>query len=197
MSGCSIPPKNSASYLTSQSIKPPEGNIFQHCYNYGCKKVVSVEFSPDDWLKVEKIYGAPARNPDEERKKVSSSIGVFEQIVGEKTGTKVDKFGTFRNMGNFHHDCVDESTNTTIYLMLLKERGLLKFHDVYAPDPRIPLLHGGRWPHRTAVIHTKRDQKGYAVDSWFHDNGFPAEVVPMSLWKKGWKAEENFTHASD
>lgn len=197
MSGCALPAKTPQSYLISQNITPPEGNTFPHCYNYGCQRVVDVELSQHEWQTIKTEFGSPAQNAADERNKISGVIGTFEEVVGEKTGTKVDKFGTFRNMGNFHHDCVDESTNTTVYLMLLQERGLLRFHDVSAPDSRLPLFHGGRWPHRTAVIHTKQGTEQYAVDSWFHDNGYPAEVVSMTFWKKGWKPEKNFTRGSD
>ncbi len=81
--------------------------------------------------------------------------------------------------------------------MILKDHNLLNFHDVSAPDTRVPLLHGGKWPHRTAVVTEKSGEKQYAIDSWFHDNGFPAEVVSLTDWKKGWKPQKNFTWGSD
>lgn len=40
--------------------------------------------------------------------------------------------------------------------------------------------------HNTIIIETQ-SQKRYAVDSWFHNNGQPAEIITLEKWKKGWK----------
>ena len=185
-------------YLKSLNINKPSQNNFQHCYSYGCKTIVDVSFSDNDWKIIDEVFTPPPKTPEEERKYISLAIGKFELITGEKTGTKADQYGTFRNLGKFQQDCIDESVNTTIYLSILNERGLIKFHTPSVPDTRFPIIHSsGRWPHRTAVIYEKNTDKSFAVDSWFHDNGFPAEIVPMVIWKKGWKAKENFRTASD
>lgn len=92
------------------------------------------------------------------------------------------------------HDCVDESLNTTIYLTLLERKGLLKFHSVGTPTVRLPLIHAGRWPHQTATMIDTQSQIPYAVDSWFHDNGFPAEIIALEKWKKGWKPDAILEH---
>jgi hypothetical protein len=88
------------------------------------------------------------------------------------------------------HDCVDESLNTTIYLTLLEQKGLLRHHNVEDPTVRLPIIHSGRWPHQTAVISEIETSKFYAVDSWFHDNGAKAEIVPLRKWKDGWKPKK-------
>ncbi len=197
LNACSNAPSSPYSYLKSQNISAPEQNSFKHCYNYGCERIVNVGFSDSDWKNIDALFTPSPKTPEQEREQISQAIGIFEQIVGEKTGTKADKFGTFRHMGRFQHDCIDESTNTTIYLTILDARGLLKFHTPSSPDSRVPILNGGHWPHRTAIIYDKQSQQSYAVDSWFHDNGFPAEVILLSLWKKGWKPEENLSLPSD
>lgn len=150
-----------------------------------------------EWAHIHQIFTPTPQSAAQERKRISQSIAVFEHYVGARTGTEVDGYGTFRNMGNFNHDCVDESTNTTVYLMMLRDRGLIKYHTLSAPDTRFPLINGGRWPHKTAVIRDIQTHERYAVDSWFHDNGYPAEVISMNSWKKGWKPEENFERGSD
>lgn len=150
-----------------------------------------------EWTNIHMLFTPAPQSAAQERERISQSIALFETYVGARTGTEVDGYGTFRNMGNFHHDCVDESTNTTVYLIMLRDRGLITFHTLAAPDTRFPLINGGRWPHKTAVIRDTRTHDRYAVDSWFHDNGFPAEVISMNSWKKGWKPEENFERGSD
>ncbi|MCB1563671.1 MAG: hypothetical protein KDJ75_08870, partial [Alphaproteobacteria bacterium] len=124
-------------------------------------------------------------------------IGLFERVVGPRAGTDDDVFGTFGKVGPGQHDCIDESTNTTVYLSLLNQKGLIRFHSISAPDTRSPLFMRGRWPHRTAVVFENGTGTAYAVDSWFHDNGFDAEVVPLQRWKEGWKPEKNLRKRRD
>ncbi|MGN7438627.1 MAG: hypothetical protein ACTHOO_08295 [Alcanivorax sp.] len=198
ITGCaSLPDNTPTHYLQTENITPPTQETFPHCYNYGCKNVVYTVLSDEEWRNIDALFTPPIKNAQDERSRISQSIALFETYVGARTGTEVDGYGTFRNMGNFHHDCVDESTNTTVYLMMLRDRGLIKHHTLSAPDTRFPLINGGRWPHKTAVIRDTQTHERYAVDSWFHDNGFPAEVISMNSWKKGWKPEENFERGSD
>ena len=32
------------------------------------------------------------------------------------------------------------------------------------------------------------------IAAWFHDNGFPAEVIPLKNWKNGWKPNTILQH---
>lgn len=130
---------------------------------------------------------APLQSPEAERERIKTAIGLFEQKVGAKTGTSVDIHGTFFKTGKYQLDCVDESTNTTVYLSLLQQKGLIRFHRVEGPSVRLPLIHAGRWPHQTAVITELNTSEFFAVDSWFHDNGAPAEIISLKEWKEGWK----------
>lgn len=183
-------------YLKKHDIPKPSQEEFSQCYRYGCDKIATVKLSSQEWLTIDNHFAQQPDSAEQERENIRQAIGTFEKIVGEKTGTKADIYGTFRASGPYQQDCIDESTNTTIYLSLLEQRGLLNYHTVLAPQSRVPLIHSGRWPHRTAQIQDTQTKIKYAVDSWFHDNGFPAEIVPMALWKKGWKAEENLRQGS-
>lgn len=42
------------------------------------------------------------------------------------------------------------------------------------------------WPHTTAVISETVSGRRFAVDSWFHDNGQPPEIVALDIWRWGW-----------
>lgn len=196
LQGCGSNGFTQYDYLKKQGLNKPTSETFPHCYRYGCDRVTHVSLREKEWNQIDLAFQEPAKTPENEREQIKDVIGKFEQIVGAKTGTEKDTYGTFRDSGPYQQDCIDESTNTTIYLSLLEQRGHLKYHKILPPESRIPLLHGGRWPHRTAQIIEVETNKRYAVDSWFHDNGFPAEVISMPLWKKGWKVEENFRRNS-
>jgi hypothetical protein len=171
-------------YFARNHLPAPTLAAFPHCRGYGCAHVESVHLPNRDWMTISRLF--PAHDADDERKKVARAIGLFEQRVGIRTGTSEDVAGTYTNPGPYQLDCVDESTNTTVYLTLLQQRGWLKFHDVMAPDTRVPYGVGIFVAHRTAVMRDKRTGMRYAVDSWFHDNGIDAEIVPVNVWKKRW-----------
>lgn len=177
-------------YMQSKRLPAPSAESFPHCQGYGCPTVKRVELSDADWKKIEKAYGKKPKNAEKERKKISSAIGAFEQVVGKLTGTENDVRGTFIKTGKGQLDCVDESTNTTIYMMLLKQKGLMSFHEIEQPQVRWPLVSGRGWMHQTAVITEKETGKQYAVDSWFEDNGEAAWIVTLDAWRNGWHPDQ-------
>ena len=87
-------------------------------------------------------------------------------------------------------DCVDESTNTTIFLMILKQKGLLPFHEIEQPQVRWPIISGRGWMHKTAVITEKETGEQFAVDSWFEDSGVNPWIVSLEAWRNGWHPDQ-------
>ncbi len=189
---CASAPKGAPGYFASRHISAfSDYTNFQHCRAYGCREIDTLALEKKDWKEIERIFKPTAKSAVEERERIASAIGAFETKVGAINGTSEDVYGTFKKVGMRQHDCVDESTNTTIYLSLLHNAGLLKFHDVGAPDARVPVIHyAGTWPHQTAVITERVSGQKYAVDSWFHSNGYPAEIEPLEVWKHGWRPVE-------
>lgn len=191
--GCATGKTSYESYLQRKGVDVQmaksieEQDTFQHCSGYGCQTKAEVAIGAQQWAKVEHIFEREAKSAMQERKKIALAIAVFEREVGALTDTSGDAGGSFEKMGKGQLDCVDESTNTTTYLSLLKKKELLKFHDVHAPTVRLPLFNSNvGWPHQTAVISEKGAGAYYVVDSWFHDNGEPAEVLPLADWREGW-----------
>ena len=174
-------------YLTKKGLGQQTPQNFQHCHGYGCKYIADVALSAKDWKDIGRPLKHAKNTPEAEREAIKKTIAIFEQKVGQQTGTHVDQWGTFRKTGHHQLDCVDESTNTTIYLSLLDQKGLLRHHRVESPNARFPIIHAGRWPHQTAVISETGTKNFFVVDSWFHDNGEPAEIVGLKQWKEGWK----------
>lgn len=184
LSACagSTPPK--ASY-DRQNVPYPTLQSFPHCRSYGCSKIDIISLPVQEQKNIKNIFKTN-NNSNIERQKIKKSIAYFENLIGEKTGTKEDVGGTYVTLGHMQQDCIDESTNTTTYLILMDQMGLLKFHDVNALTSRPPILSGRLGPHRTAVILEKDTNIKYAVDSWFHDNGMEPEIIELNTWKWGW-----------
>lgn len=171
------------------NMQSPTLESFPHCRSYGCAIIDTVAFNPDEQGEIKKLF-LTNNTAAKERENIQKAIATLEIIVGEKTGTSADIGGTYVRLGHLQHDCVDESTNTTTYLILLEKMGLLQFHDVNALTSRPPIFSGRLGPHRTAVIIEKETGQKFAVDSWFHDNGHPPEIVKLDKWKRGWHPAE-------
>lgn len=176
-------------FFMRKSLPQPTVEQFANCYNYGCQKVDLVTLTDADWKDISKAMGSP-KDAEAERAKLPAVIALFEKKVGALNGTDADKGGTFTGAGaSGQQDCIDESTNTTTYLALLSQKGLLNHHYVSGPAARTPLStlgSGHLWPHQTAVVVDKDTKQRYAVDSWFYDNGVPAEIVVLEDWYAGW-----------
>lgn len=175
-----------APYLARKGVTRLAPDGFDHCHGYGCRLIGKAALTDGDWQDIEPLFVAN-RSAEEERVAIASAIGIFEQKIGERTGTSADKGGTYVQLGDNQHDCVDESVNTTIYLSLLDGHGLLRHHTAGTPTARIPPFSRGLGPHQTAIITDTGSSDRFAVDSWFHDNGVPAEIVPLDAWFFGWR----------
>ncbi|MCK5284082.1 MAG: hypothetical protein KAJ86_00700 [Alphaproteobacteria bacterium] len=181
-------------HLKNKGVDEISPEQFKQCHGYGCKEIANVQLSNTDWKNINNFFTPAPHNAKNERIAIAKAIGAFENIVGEKTGTLADQYGTFRKLGKFQLDCVDESINTTIYMSLLESKDYIKFHKIEPPSARLPIIHAGRWPHQTATISEIKTSIFYAVDSWFHDNGYAAEIVTLREWKNGWKPKYVLRH---
>lgn len=165
----------------------PKLEDFEICTGGGCAEVKQVGLTRDEWKVVADIFDEPSSVSDAslERKHIAEAIGALEKIVGAKTGTHTDRAGTFDN-ANYpgQLDCNDEAINSTTYMRLMQQHGLIKLHQTEDMRTRSYFIFG--WPHSTAVIHELATGERYAVDSWFYDNGVPATIVPFAVWKSGY-----------
>lgn len=154
------------------------------CHGTGCAQRTEVRLDETDWAKVDALFLSPAANAADERARIGLAIGIMEVLVGPQSGTRTDT-GRNQHSGNQPDqlDCVDEAVNSTTYLRLIAERGLLRFHDVAPPANRIIEVFNA---HNTAVVVDRATGASYAVDSWFYDNGSPAVVLPLTVWRAGW-----------
>lgn len=198
LTGCGMN-QHAHNALTRKNIVVQSTQTFPHCFAYGCENRTDIHFTAADWKPIEQIFRQVSQNPAAEREKIARAIAVFEQKSGIQAGTAADKAGTFGEMfaNANQHDCVDESLNTTIYLQLMDKKGLLRHHAPDSPTVRLPLIHSGSWPHQTAVLRENESGELFAVDSWFHDNGYPPEIVPLEDWKDGWKPSIIHRNADD
>jgi hypothetical protein len=156
------------------------------CHGYGCRLSDEVSLSPEEWARVAAVFDPPSASPEEERQRLGPAVGMMETLVGPKTGTEGDVYGTFLSpFGEGQMDCEDEMNNTATYFRLFEKQGLIRFHRMAGRAGRGAFVNG--WPHMAVTIEDTGDGRRYVLDSWFHDNGVPAEVVEAGRWQSGWK----------
>ena len=174
-----------ADFFSTETVIPaPRPELFSVCYDHSCKSIVTDTLSPEEWRTAAAALRSSQPSAADERHAIAVAIATMEEIVGQHTGTSIDSGGNLRGFGKpLQMDCIDESTNTNTYLLMLERDGLLTHHTVASRSTRFGLFVG--MPHTTAVIRDNGTGQRYAVDSWFHDNGQPPYVERLEFWKAG------------
>jgi len=175
-------------HLVDFGVAQPTANTVHVCHAYGCQRKTKFRFSDADLAEISAVM-AKTRAADtahEERRAVAYAIGWIERRVGAAIGTSSDRAGMdFTASGDpAQQDCVDESTNTTSYLLVLQANGFLKHHTVARPFAKDQLWRGvAGWTHWTAVIEeTAGGHQRWAVDSWIYANGENPAIVETENW---------------
>ncbi len=174
-------------------IQHPTPDHFSVCYNNTCASVAEIRLEPHQWQGVRSVFTPRPAGPAEERARIAQAVARMENIVGSMIGASGD-LGRNDGLGaDGQMDCIDESTNTTVYLLLMKREELIRWHTVEGRATRGLFVFG--WPHSTAVIREKASDKMFAVDSWFRANGRRPYVLPLDLWRDGWEPDGAGDHA--
>lgn len=167
----------------------PTVNAFDVCDSAGCRSITGQQFTSGEWQRIAAIFEPASDNAAIERDRINIAIGVFETIIGHKNGTIGDAPRNKRHLGTGKQlDCIAESANVTVALLLFKDEGLLQYHDVGYPKLRGFIRF--QLPHSTASIIEIATGETYAVDSWFYQGGEPAVTVPLKEWKAGFTPED-------
>lgn len=166
-------------------VGDPRPAAFSICHSLSCARISHISLSDAQWAQVSALFHPVATNASAEREHIAQAIALLERIVGEQAGTSGD-LAENELTGSRHGqlDCIDEATNSTVYLRLLEDDGLLRWH---LAGPRVGRgLMTGNTPHNTATIIDRISGQRYAVDSWFGPNGAPPAIVPLGMWRAGW-----------
>ena len=183
-------------FVRSDIVTDPVPGNFSVCHGGTCNFVSPVSLDAEQWGQIAALFASPARDPGEERGRIAEAVARFEVIVGVLTDTADDRAENRHGLDwRGQMDCIDESTNTTTYLRLLARGGFLRWHRVEARVTRGFFIFG--WPHTTAVVSELNGGVKWAVDSWFFENGKPPVIVPLDLWKSGWRPEKKAIETAD
>lgn len=117
-------------FLATRGVTPAQDTRFVVCHGFACTFHTEVVLTEAEWTQVTAPFDPPAAGPEGERRQIGQAVALFEQMVGRKTGTEADKGGlSYIAGGNpTQLDCMDETTNTTTYVTMLQNHGLLRWH---------------------------------------------------------------------
>jgi hypothetical protein len=166
--------------LCSLSMSVRAMPTFVHCFDFGCKSVIEIEYSKNQWQEIRSLFTGPQNN-FQEKQSIRKAIALMENFSGQLSGTHLDKGGNYPGYDlKKQLDCIDESTNTLQYLRALENMEWLRWHRV-APKQRRIVWFISHW---TAVIEDIASGHRFAVDSWHRDNGEPPILQPIKDWQK-------------
>lgn len=153
---------------------------FPVCYSHECGRQQFVRLSDRQWQATRALFTPDATSAAAERAMIRRAIAQLEQFTGVLAGTSADRGGNVAGAGlPGQMDCIDESINTTTYLGLLQQDGLLHWHEVQERERRSKWVLDVHW---TAVIRETASRQRWAVDSWFLDNGEPPYIQRLEDW---------------
>jgi hypothetical protein len=138
----------------------------------------SFAISDSQWQSIVALFDR-AGDGESERKAIAQAIARFEQIAGEQTPIGNDGRKDYGS-GAGRADCIDESINTTGFLRLLQERGVMRHHSTM--DRVVRSFWCFDIVHWSAVVKDTDSGEYWAVDSWFNANGLPPVIQPLHDW---------------
>lgn len=171
-----------SAFFEAYNIDRPTPSAVTYCSSHDCLVRNKLSLTTAQWQRITKSMRNSTDTPDQERENLALAVGEYEKIAGAISGTSGDLARTgFINSNQL--DCIDESLNTTSLLVMLEEENLIKWHSLEGTVGR-----GGAfdWPHFATSLREKESANIFVLDSWFRDNGNPAVVLPLDVWKSGW-----------
>jgi hypothetical protein len=190
LGACATPTTNSITalgWIDEKGNPPPTLEGFAVCHDYGCASRTAVKLAPEEWQEIRDLFKDEVPDAAEERTRIKQAVAKLEVMAGRQAGTLGDKGGTLNAIAlRGQQDCVDEAVNTTTYLVLMENDGLIKRHKAQSVAWRGQLF-GKNLPHVTPVMAEIDNGELWAVDSSFFDNGQEPVIMPLKEWLAGWE----------
>lgn len=153
------------------------------CFNYGCTQQAQARFDQTALGGVARLLEG-ARDAVDERRLLAYAVAMLYVEAGRQTPIWRDRGENIYDNTELPGamDCLDHSANTTAFLRMLSQHGLLRYHRVGEPVWRMLWFLSEHWSAR--VIETASGGH-YTVDTWLFDPGTPAVVLPLRAWRAG------------
>lgn len=173
---------------TSQPLAPDyrihtDGSVTQRiCFNWSCASRQRLTFTRADMTEVARQMAQCPGNGWHTRVQ-RLRIGIWQmELLAQKYQPLLANDMAINKVDRDHQgrmDCVDNASNTTSYLHVLGNLGLLPGWSVATQQVRDRFSFQVHW---TAIVVDRRGAGSWAVDSWFRPNGYLPYVMPAAAW---------------
>jgi len=161
------------------------------CFNWSCARRQTMTFTPSEIDLVKKRMATCSGSSLHDRLQ-RIRIGIWQmELLAEKYQPLLANDlsrNEFEEDIVGRTDCVDNSSNTTTYLEILRDIGELPGWTVSSPQVRNRFLF--HLVHWSAVVIDNDNNHPWTVDSWYRPNGHLPMVMPLQDWideKEAWK----------
>jgi len=161
------------------------------CFSWSCARRQTMTFTPDDIaLLKRRIAVCPGTSLHDRLQQVRIGIWQMELLAQKYQPLLANDLAINDSEAGFEGrtDCVDNASNSTTYLHILRDIGELRGWTVSSPKVRSPFdLTAVHW---TAVIIDTETGAPWSVDSWYRPNGHLPMVMPLRSWtdeKRAWE----------
>lgn len=161
------------------------------CFNWSCASRQHLAFSAADMREVAQQM-ALCPGPELQHRLQRLRIGIWQmETLAQKYQPLLgndEAINTRDQDRDGRMDCIDNASNTTTYLNVLQDLGLIPGWSAASPQVRSPLSSAVHW---TAVAVDRERAQPWAVDAWFRPNGHLPFVLPLRAWKNdaiAWEA---------
>ena len=181
-----------SSPLPPKYVIGPDGSVkLRICFNWSCSRRENLIFTSDDIaLLKRRMRTCPDKGLHDRLQRVRIGIWQMESLAQKYQPLLANDLAIndFEAAATGRMDCVDNSSNTTTYLSILRDIGELDGWSV--SSPRVRKRFNFTAVHWTAVIIDTETGVSWSVDSWYRPNGHLPMVMPLRSWiaeKKAWE----------
>jgi hypothetical protein len=163
-------------------IGEPSPEAFTLCYGDECEVSADTSLSGEEWKEIVVLFKS-VNSAEAERNAIARVVRIFEKYTnGRIRNVSREDSGFDSKRGAQPVDKYDVAVNTSTYLHILRNYGLLKYH-----KPRDIIRKTGTFTvYQTATIVDITTGLYYVVDAWPVSNTVPVQVIPQELWIRGW-----------
>lgn len=178
--------------LPPEYVIRPDGSVtLRICFNWSCARRQTMTFTPNDMALLKKpMVLCPGTSLHDRLQRVRIGIWQMELLAQKYQPLLANDLAIndFEEGVEGRTDCVDNASNTTTYLHILRDIRELAGWTV--SSPKVRSLFDITAVHWTAVIIDTESGLPWSVDSWYRPNGHLPMVMPLRSWidkKKAWE----------
>ena len=178
--------------LPPEYVIDSDGSVtLRICFDWSCARRQTMTFTPNDMALLKRnIALCPGTSLHDRLQQVRIGIWHMEVLAQKYQPLLANDLAIndFEAGVEGRMDCVDNASNTTTYLHILRDIRQLAGWTVSSPKVRSPFdITAVHW---TAVINDTESGLHWSVDSWYRPNGHLPMVMPLPSWideKKAWE----------